>query len=605
LGQYKVSTIDIDKRVTAICTNPSTGTLYYGTSNGVFGDFDGLIGDEKLKGAAVNKVNIVDGLPLICTERGAVLISNTPKNITGKHLDVLDYDPAANILLTTNGIFTKVGNDFTSATLDGIPNYNTLTKGKFLNQGSKKYISANDKLYRYNGKRWSLFTDSIIDVSSSAETMVMLKANGIYKGNKLLFEAALDSTAKVLVTTDERILITNDNFISEWLGDRLRPIYSLNTQEATTIYEDEWHNIWVASGKFLYKVKLSGYEQLPNLKLLRINDAPVKEKVDVKEGKRVKLSYQAYQLTRPQGLRYQTRSSKSDEWSSPTLATSVNFDELKSGSYELQVRATVDNETFTYSPTIKVNVYDRTASTIWWSLLLTGLAILLTAWIGNSRLEKYKSKVSRERKRLLSENKLLALEQKALQLQMNPHFIFNALNSIKGQMAKGDMKEARQSLSKFAHLMRATLDVSRRDNTTLEEEIAYLDRYLELEKWVNQDLFEYEIICDVDQSITIPNMLIQPFVENAVKHAFKGEVKQAKIIVSFKEEGNDLLISVSDNGVGLKSTKENNNHKSVAISVVRDRLNIKFPKASQPLLTMDGVDKLGTQIQLRLPNAAM
>ena len=122
------------------------------------------------------------------------------------------------------------------------------------------------------------------------------------------------------------------------------------------------------------------------------------------------------------------------------------------------------------------------------------------------------------------EKSMLELEQKALRLQMNPHFIFNALNSIQSLIGTGKEKEARYYLAKFSRLMRQILDNSRKTSITLQEEIQTLENYLLVEQFCSNNRFLYEINCEPELEtdfIQIPPMLIQPFVENAIKHGMK------------------------------------------------------------------------------------
>ena len=136
-------------------------------------------------------------------------------------------------------------------------------------------------------------------------------------------------------------------------------------------------------------------------------------------------------------------------------------------------------------------------------------------------LNQIKAKAKQDRERLEMEKHLLELEQKALQLQMNPHFIFNALNTIQSQISEKDHQTARYQLAKFSKLMRAILENSRTSKISLETEIDTLKSYLVLEQFSRGQTFDFDIQIDLedeDYEIFIPSMLIQPFVENAIIH---------------------------------------------------------------------------------------
>ena len=190
---------------------------------------------------------------------------------------------------------------------------------------------------------------------------------------------------------------------------------------------------------------------------------------------------------------------------------------------------------------------DRRQKTIIYALL-AGLALLLFSlfWMIRSN-----------RQRKLANN-LLAL--KSLRTQMNPHFIFNALNSVNSFIAQNDERTANRYLTDFSKLMRSVLVNSDEDFIPLEKEIELLELYLKLEHSRFEDKFDYELIIDkeIEQELfEIPPMLLQPYVENAVWHGlrYKDEKGFLKVELSKKDEG-IITIEISDNGIGRKKSKE-------------------------------------------------
>jgi LytS/YehU family sensor histidine kinase len=156
--------------------------------------------------------------------------------------------------------------------------------------------------------------------------------------------------------------------------------------------------------------------------------------------------------------------------------------------------------------------------------------------------------------KVLTEKKLGELEMQALKAQINPHFVFNCLNSIKGFIYDRDFKQADKYLDKFSELLRSTLDNSSSSIISLHDEISYLDNYLQLEKLRFDDRFEYAI--NIDKSIDIkealvPAMLLQPYVENAIRHGIGHlENKKGIITISVRKEQKQLICEIEDNGVG-------------------------------------------------------
>jgi len=155
--------------------------------------------------------------------------------------------------------------------------------------------------------------------------------------------------------------------------------------------------------------------------------------------------------------------------------------------------------------------------------------------------------------------KLNELELKAIRAQMNPHFIFNCLNSIQLFIMQKHDELAQEYLSDFSLLIRQTLEMSRLNFVSLEEEIQYLQTYLRLEKMRFEERMDYEIRIDpeIDPDRTeIPTMLLQPYVENAVKHGINHPRHKGRIIIHFEEKEDVLVCNVEDNGIGIKRTRE-------------------------------------------------
>lgn len=177
------------------------------------------------------------------------------------------------------------------------------------------------------------------------------------------------------------------------------------------------------------------------------------------------------------------------------------------------------------------------------------------------------------------EIKNLQTEQKMLRSQMNPHFIYNSLNSVQSFISSNQNYEAERYLARFAKLMRGILENSRHEFVLFDNEIEILTLYLELEqlRFNNSFSFEFNIDSSIDtEFISIPPMLIQPFIENAVKHGIKG-VQNGIINIGFKMENDILICTVTDNGVGRKASqinKPNSGHHSLGLEITRERMEI-------------------------------
>jgi LytS/YehU family sensor histidine kinase len=206
-------------------------------------------------------------------------------------------------------------------------------------------------------------------------------------------------------------------------------------------------------------------------------------------------------------------------------------------------------------------------------------------------------------------NQLLAL--KSLRSQMNPHFIFNALNSVNHFIAQQDERTANKFLSEFSQLMRLVLEYSQEDFITLQKEQEILALYMKLEHYRFRDKFEYEI--DIDESINaesilVPPMLIQPYLENAVWHGLRYRDSVGFLKLTMKQDGSWLIVTISDNGIGRKKsaelkTENQRKHKSTGLKNIKERLTIlnNVYKKHYEVNVSDGIDGEGTEVQIKFP----
>lgn len=206
-------------------------------------------------------------------------------------------------------------------------------------------------------------------------------------------------------------------------------------------------------------------------------------------------------------------------------------------------------------------------------------------------------------------NQLLAL--KSLRSQMNPHFIFNALNSVNHFVAQQDERTANKFLSEFSQLMRLVLENSQQDFIPLSKEQEILSLYLKLEHYRFRDKFDYEI--NIDESISIdsievPPMLIQPYIENAVWHGLRYKETKGKLSLNIFQENNFLVVEVVDDGIGRKrsaelKTENQRKHNSTGLKNIQDRLQIinKVYKAHYKIAIDDLAENAGTRVRIYLP----
>lgn len=211
--------------------------------------------------------------------------------------------------------------------------------------------------------------------------------------------------------------------------------------------------------------------------------------------------------------------------------------------------------------------------------------------------------------------KIIELELKTLQLQMNPHFIFNALNSIQNYVLSHDALTANNYLSKFANLIRLFLDSSRSKYISLSEELRLLGLYCDMEQLRFENKFSYELNVDpkVDRYIELPTMILQPFVENAINHGLRYKKTKGLLSIEFFVHKNHLICEITDNGVGRDLSthlqeKSKKGYKSQGLAITYERLmtynsindtNIIF--TINDLFTKEQNEEQGTVVTVKFP----
>lgn len=248
----------------------------------------------------------------------------------------------------------------------------------------------------------------------------------------------------------------------------------------------------------------------------------------------------------------------------------------------------------------KLNVYIAIIG-----ILLVLIVLFLVIIIGKHKRDKLKLETAK--------NKAI-FEQKALRAQMNPHFIFNSLNSIQKYILQDQSQEAYDYLAKFSKLIRQVLMNSERSNITIKDEIDLLKLYVELEQRRFKNRFDYSINCSdkVPLDFKLPIMLIQPFVENAIWHGLMnlGKAKHGLLAIDFKLEQNNLKIQIKDNGIGREAAalkRKDSEYRSVGMMFTQKRLELlkesSDAKANVEIIDLKDEDGRanGTLVEIKLP----
>ncbi len=254
----------------------------------------------------------------------------------------------------------------------------------------------------------------------------------------------------------------------------------------------------------------------------------------------------------------------------------LHFSSLAGGNYTLHIRATTDNIHYTQPFSIafkkELNINEKE----WfWELIIaiSTAAILLSIYI----IKKIEKRKSAEKLKNIQQMNLL--KHQAMNAILSPHFIFNSLTGIQNYILKNDAEKASDYLSKFSRLIRMIIEKASQPSISLQDEIKRLQFYLELEKERFQDKFDFEITMDnqIDLENTfIPNMIIQPYLENAILHGILPKKEKGHVQLSFRKKNNFLEIYIEDDGIGILKGEErkSKHHQSLATQTIAEILSI-------------------------------
>ncbi|MEC5147202.1 two-component regulator propeller domain-containing protein [Chitinophaga sp. 212800010-3] len=294
----------------------------------------------------------------------------------------------------------------------------------------------------------------------------------------------------------------------------------------------------------------------------------------------VTIEFKSLQYHHERTLYYYQMEGVDESWVPADNLLMAKYTNLPPGHYKFKVKAVNSVGTFSdHVTTLNIFIQPAFWQTGWFRVLCLLIVLTLAYMYYKMRIASVRKEV---KQREAIQQQIAQLEMKALRAQMNPHFIFNALNSIQTFMMKSETEQALSYLSRFAKLIRNVLDNSQLNHTTVAQEVSVLENYLELEKLRFTDEFEYEIIVDPEldaNMVEVPTMVVQPFVENAIWHGLVHDKSKGKVTITFRIVGDRILCTIEDNGVGREKAtaiKKANKpgHQSRGLQITRDRLSI-------------------------------
>lgn len=460
--------------------------------------------------------------------------------------------------------------------------------------------------------------DSTLVLGTKGSGLVLWKdstINILDEGNGLTSNMVenilIDPQQRIWAGTPNGLNIMQENEkTGEWSIRQVSMAHGLPSNEIHDLYYLEgW--IYVATAAGLVRLPLNEKKTpkipLPLMEKILVNgqSVPIGELNDLKHHERnIQLHFVGLNFKFKGNIPYRYRLNSNINWSY-TYDRSVNYAALEPGNYIFELQAQNEDGLWSSSAFTTFNISPPFWQYWWFRLGLIGSALsLIFYW--------YRLRLSRIKKAAATEKQINNLQRSALQAQMSPHFIFNCLASIQQFIASGDKSNAMTYLSRFANLVRTTLNASTQFSVSLEEEIQVLENYLELEKLRLGNKFEYQIELDptIDTfEVSVPPLLVQPFVENAITNSFAVEdpSQVGRIKIIYRQINGYLHVAIRDNGSGFKhasSQKKAYNHPLSGIDITQKRLSLQdtFQKDQIQIeeLTNDTREKIGTEVMIRI-----
>jgi ligand-binding sensor domain-containing protein len=292
-----------------------------------------------------------------------------------------------------------------------------------------------------------------------------------------------------------------------------------------------------------------------------------------------------------------------NDWVDNGDKSTVSFSNLPPGKYTFKVKGTADGVNWSNAVSVDVFIKPPFWKTNWFKIAAVLAASLIAYAV-------YRRRIATIRKNALLKQQRTEAELKALRSQMNPHFIFNCMNTIDAFILKNKRSEASEILQQFSLLTRSILENAREETISLHKEAATLENYIALEQTVMEHKFNYRFIVSEEllhQDYYIPTMLLQPYIENAIVHGLKYiDGKEGLLEVTLVKDNNYLQCTVSDNGIGreasaAKQAGRTGKHKSYGMKVTAERIAAINTGSNRKIIVTITDLAQGTRVGLYIP----
>ncbi|MBL7887474.1 MAG: histidine kinase [Flavobacterium sp.] len=570
-------------------------------------------GNERLLGFSANDLLIDNKLAYIGYTYTLVL----PRE------EMNPYDPKKTtpevVVNKRSNIFTKDQNSIWIGTNNGLYQ---LSKNKTLtNWGDKNknlQSSIKDLFYDFESKTLFIATASkgMLTINNNKISQFAIKdglnsniCNSIKKISATDYLVGTNNGLNLLTLTNNQFKLQNLNAILSLKNNRINDIDYLNN----VIY------LATQSGLLYFNITdVSTKKNKPICHILKIvsNGKTIQDNAVLSyDKKNISIEFNGISFLNQGNLSYYYKLNNKNETWTKSSESKINYQSLPAGKYVFSVYCMDGFNVKSDVQSISFEILPPFWQKAWFIVCLILLAILGIYLFIRYRLnhqkkkfEAEKVKMQVERDKIQLEKQMVELEQKALRMQMNPHFIFNALNTIKGYYTEGNYINASTYISKFSKLLRKLLE-SEEQVTTLDNEIEMLKLYIELTQIRYEGKFDFEIKVDPDLSkedILIPNLLLQPLVENAIIHGLGPKPMKGMLYINFIKKEELLICEVDDDGIGREASSKNQKNKeysSKAMEITTERLKLFDTTSSMEIIDKKDSNNTnsGTKVIITIP----
>jgi ligand-binding sensor domain-containing protein len=536
-------------RVTAILAN-GKDSLIIGTDRNLLQLIKG-----KVKAAAF-KQGLVSIKAVFENNKGELIIST---NISLYRVRIKDFKVIENTIWLGRSTCSYEKNDsIYMGTINGLYRIDKMRKAVFLGNSNRLLESRIAAIAEYR--------DGTLWIATSGNGLVGYK-NGEVTANITVQNGLTSNICRNIFVSDSNIWVGTDKGLNKitFSDTGLRVINYTSADglksDIINAIEVDGREVWVGTPEGLTYFDENEISKRSDCRLL-ITDIAVSDKkwlfdtsnfTLLHKDNNIKFDFVGISYKSAGDIIYNYKLSGLDTAWKTTRETFLSYPSLPSGQYQLKLFAVNKFGVKSNQLQIQFTVEKLLWEKLWFQLLVLLFAIGLAWIIVYLRIKNLKK--SAEQKMVLT-RRVGELEQMALKSQMNPHFIFNSLNSIQQYVIDKDIVGANEFITQFSRLIRLTLDISSKLSISLAEEITYISTYLELEKKRFENKFVYDIVVsgNIDtENHFIPPMILQPYIENAVRHGMRYKKDaDGKILISVNKNDQHLICSIEDNGIGRK-----------------------------------------------------